>query len=330
MSHELDFTTGQAAIAYRGNVPWHGYGFEMPANAPIETWLEAAKLNWEVRQRPVWTQLNEDTPTTKIERMRALVRSDTGDVLSVVGDKYKVVQPREVLEFFRDLVKDQGFEIETAGALAGGARVWALAKTGESFKAGKDDAVAAYLLLATSYDKKFATTAQFTGIRVVCNNTMTIALNQGEHQGDSTVFRVPHCTEFDAFSAKAQLGLLGGGWQQYQTDVQKLVATPISKDDAIKFFLELSGFDKAKTLEEQTTVNYFTRKLLTSYEHAPGQQLTSADGTLWGVVNAVTHFTDHVRRARDRGSRVNSSWFGPSAQMKRDAWDKAMELAEAA
>lgn len=331
--HNLDFSTGTAAIAYRGETPWHGYGFAMQPGASIEEWRKAAQLEWEIQRRRVFTRQKPDSPMIEIPGMDALVRSDNGHVLSVVGDRYKVVQPAEVLEFFRDLVKDQGFEIETAGALADGARVWALAKTGDTFKLGGVDPVMSYLLLATSYDKKFATTAQFTSVRVVCNNTLTMSLANTDSRvadGDTSVFRVPHCTTFDAAVAKGSLGLLGSTWSRFTHDIDRLARTPISKEDAIKFFLELTGFDQAKTADDQSKPTYLAKKLLQSYVHGPGQQLSTAEGTLWGVVNAVTHFTDHMRRASNNGTRLNSAWFGTSAGMKRDAWNKAIELADAA
>jgi phage/plasmid-like protein (TIGR03299 family) len=328
--HMIDFTTGSAAIAYRGDVPWHGFGFEMPANAPIEKWLEAAKLEWKVLRRPIWTQVMDGADKIPIDSMRGLIRSDTGSILSVVSEGYKVVQPAEILEFFRDLVKDHGFQIETAGALSDGKRVWALARTGENFNIGGTDPIKAYLLLATSYDKQFATTAQFTSVRVVCNNTIQIALQQGLGADSTSVFRVPHNSVFDPSLVKHKLGIVGDSWNQFTSDVTKLAGTPISKEAAIQFFLELNGFDEAKTVDEQSKVIYLTKKLVNAYEQGPGAQLDTAKGTLWGAVNAVTFFADHQRRAHDAGSRMNSAWFGPSSVLKRQAWDKAMAIAEAA
>lgn len=327
MAHLLDFTTGDAAIAYRGDVPWHGFGFEMPANAGIDEWLTAARLNWSVKRRPIWTQVSDDADKIELPKMNALVRSDNGGILSVVSDRYKVVQPVEILEFFRDLVKDQGFEIETAGALADGKRVWALAKTGDSFNLGGKDPIRQYVLLATAYDKQFSTTAQYTGVRVVCNNTITLAIQQGEGQSSETVFRVPHHSTFDPSVAKQALGLLGASWQQFTSDATKLAGTPISKEDAIKFFLELTGFDAAKTFEEQGKVTYLSKRILEGYLGGPGSELDTAQGTLWGAVNAVTFFTDHRRRASNSGTRINSAWFGESSLLKRAAWDKAMAMA---
>lgn len=110
-----------------------------------------------------------------------LMRSDTEEALSVVSGDYHMVQPKEVLEFYRDLVATCGYSLETAGALNGGKKVWALARTGMAEGIGDkgqdQDQLAAYLLLATSCDKTLATTVAFTSIRVVCQNTLSFAAN---------------------------------------------------------------------------------------------------------------------------------------------------------
>jgi phage/plasmid-like protein (TIGR03299 family) len=90
-----------------------------------------------------------------------------------------VVQPREVLEFYRDLTEVAGYELETAGVLKAGRKFWALARTGKSAALKGNDVVNGYLLLATSCDGTLATVAMPTTVRVVCNNTLTIALRDG-------------------------------------------------------------------------------------------------------------------------------------------------------
>ena len=111
----------------------------------------------------------------------------------VRGQRYQVVQPKAVLEFYRDLTEISGFELETAGVLKEGKKFWALAKTGKEAALKGNDLVKGYLLLATSCDGTLATTATPTTIRVVCNNTLTIALN-----GATSAIKVPHSTSFDA------------------------------------------------------------------------------------------------------------------------------------
>lgn len=345
MSHELDFTKGVAAIAYTGDTPWHGYGQRLTPGDSLEKWIEEAGMDYTVLESPIYhnrwiTNKDKDSPIQdlraaalnpysfkQIPGKKILTRSDTDDILSVVTDRYKLVQPREVMEFFRDLIEGMGFEMHTAGVLKDGNRVWALAKTGKDFSIN-GDVVEGYLMLATSYDGKFSTTAQFTSIRVVCWNTLSWSLDAGENSNYGVV-KIPHTTEFDAQAVKRELGLLGDindkGWNQFQDNVTKLSEFKVSKKQAVEFFLELLGVeDGAEGRQLQTT-----KKLLAFYESGPGAQFISSHNTTWGLVNAVSYFTDHARRGRtDR--RFDSASFGSGAQLKAQAFNKALELANAA
>lgn len=343
--HEIDFTKGIAAIAYTGDPPWHGYGQVLEEGLPLERWIIEAGMNYKVIQRPVAFINNHHidntgvtltdseiltTPPsfTTIPNRKALCRSDTGDQLSIVSKNYKVVQPKAIMEFFRDLIADQGFTMHTAGVLADGKRVWALAETGKDFTIKGVDKLAAYLLLATAYDGQFSTTAQFTSIRVVCNNTLGFSLDQGEKSSQGVV-RIPHLSTFVPQNVKGELGLLGeGGWTKFQSNVIKLSEVTVTKRQAVEFFLELLGVTEEEAASGKQLIN--AKKLIAFYESGPGSQFTTAKNTTWGLVNAVTYFTDHGRRARDNGTRFNSAAFGAGAKMKQDAFSSALKIAEAA
>jgi phage/plasmid-like protein (TIGR03299 family) len=266
-------------------------------------------------------------PKIKIPNRKALLRSDTNGVLSIVSDNYKVVQPREVMYFFEDMITRLGFEMHTAGVLADGNRVWALAKIGKDFTLNGVDQVGGYLLFATSYDGKFSTTAQFTSIRVVCHNTLSWSLGVGEQQATGIV-RIPHSAEYCPEEVKQQLGLMGDtGWVSFKDNVTKLADFKVTKRQAIEFFLELLGVDEEKASGRQLQS---TKKLISFYESGPGSEFITSKNTTWGLVNAVTYFTDHGRRAQNNGTRFNSASFGAGAQLKEKAFSKALALADAA
>ena len=128
MSHDLDESTGKPAMAYVGEKPWHGLGQELPPGQDIDRWVKAAGLDWDIEMLPVRYQMNDQSYVMS-DRF-VLARSDTQAALSVVSGDYRVVQPKEVLEFYRDLVEERHYKLETAGALDGGRKVWALARTG--------------------------------------------------------------------------------------------------------------------------------------------------------------------------------------------------------
>lgn len=343
MSHELDFTKGVAAIAFTGDVPWHGYGQVMEEKQPLEVWIARAGMDYEVIERPVvWnpylTQEDLDEPKAINSRSREfsnfkavsnrklLVRSDTHDALSIVSNRYKILQPKDVMEFFRDLIGDMGFKMHTAGVLGDGKRVWALAETGKEFAVKGTDRIGGYLLLATSYDGTFSTTAQFTSIRVVCNNTLSWSLQAED--GNRGSVKIPHATTFVPEDVKGQLGLLGDGWEEFQTNVIKLSEVTVSKRQAIEFFLELLGVTEEEAVKGKQLQT--VKKLLAFYQSGPGSEFISSKNTTWGLVNAVSFFTDHGRRAQTNGTRFNSAAFGDGAKLKAKAFDKALELADAA
>ena len=175
-------------MAYVGAEPWHGLGNHLPAKQPIEVWQKEAGMNWTIHESPVrfmGDSIGSLGSIHSFEDQKVLYRSDTKEALSVVSQRYQVVQPREVLEFYRDLTDVSGYELETAGVLKGGKKFWALAKTGQSTVLKGNDQVRGYLLLATSCDGSLATVATPTTIRVVCNNTLSIAVN-----GQRNIFSV--------------------------------------------------------------------------------------------------------------------------------------------
>ena len=169
-------------MAYIGDEPWHGLGHKLQPKQPIEVWAQQAGMQFDIKEAPVRFMTEEIGSLGAIHSYadnKVLYRSDTKAPLSVVSSRYQVVQPREVLEFYRDLTQISGFELETAGVLKGGRKFWALARTGDSAVIRGDDVINGYVLLATACDGTLATTAQFTSIRVVCNNTLAIVAMTG-------------------------------------------------------------------------------------------------------------------------------------------------------
>ncbi len=328
MSHDLDYSTGKPAMAYVGQVPWHGLGEQLPPGQPIETWIEAARLNWHIHTLPVHFHF-QGHDRIMPDRF-VLARDDTGDALSVVSGDYQVVQPREVLEFYRDLVAERHYTLETAGALAGGRKVWALARTGlvRDVAGNPADKLGAYVLLATSCDKSLATTATFTSIRVVCQNTLGFAfkdvkMNERRH------IKIDHMTKFDPRPVKEQLGLIDAAWSRFMGRIDPMARYPL-KGPAVQKFVE-SLFLSDKDIEEGKSPGNAKYKeinqIMSLFESARGQDLATAKGTLWGAVNAVTNYVDHVRTTRSV-ERIDSAWFGTGAALKEKAWDRAMELIE--
>lgn len=312
MAHQIE------TMAYKGETPWHGLGNPLTDKQPIEVWLREAGMDWEIQSSPVH-YLTASTAETYADA-KVLFRSDTGAGLSVVSNRYQVVQPREVLEFYRDLVDLGGFDLETAGVLKGGKKLWALARTGQDTVLKGGDLVQGYLLLATACDGSLATTAQFTSVRVVCNNTLQMAT------GDSTgAIKVPHSTKFDADKVKQQLGIGINHWQSFIGDIRKLTERPVHPFEARRYLVEVLG-DPELSFHRQPNLKVLNHVFGLYTGHGMGSTMKSANDTAWGLVNAVTQYVDHERRARNSDNRLDSAWFGMGAAIKQKALDEAMLL----
>lgn len=311
------------SMAYAGATPWHGIGTSLSPHQPIEVWAREAGMDWRIESSNVCfvagtSRLGALHP---FPGQKVLYRSDTKAPLSVVSDRYQVVQPAEILEFYRDLIEAGGFELETAGVLKEGRKFWALARTGQSVTLKRKDRVEGYLLLATACDGTLATTAQFTSVRVVCHNTLALALGRG--QG---AVKVPHRSQFDPDKVKLELGLAVSSWGDCTDRIKALADCHVRPKAVEAYFrqvLKLPASNGNRNARPARTLKAMHELF---HGRGMGSDLASANGTAWGLVNSVTEFVDHHRRARSHDHRLDAAWFGQGASLKQRAWDEALKL----
>lgn len=319
MAHLIDMTNGRANMAYVGERPWHGLGQELTAAADLDQWRVEAGLNWSAMRAEVLYR--DPAGCEHASGDEVLYRSDNCAPLGIVSPSYKIVQPREVMEFFRDLTERQGFTMETAGCLDGGRKAWALARTGQDFRLMGQDQVKAYVLLATSFDGTLATRAQFTSVRVVCNNTLRVSL--GERAG---AISIPHSTEFHADRVKVDLGLLESAFEDFHVHACALAQRKVSKPEAVKFLLDILA-DGEPIEELSTRKANIVQNVFNLYNGSGmGAGFTSSQGTAWGLVNAITQYVDH-EQGHNVNNRFRSAQFGLGADLKVHAWGQALKLA---
>ncbi len=333
MAHELDFSTGRAAIALRGGAQsaWHGFGETIEPGDDIDTIVRKAALEWNVVKAGLFYVDPTDGKNREWPGTFATVRTDTGEALGKVsGSRYHIVQPREVVTFYRDFLSDNGLAIETAGALKGGRIVWALASLGPDFKhlGPGGDATQGYVRLQTSFDGSRKTTLTPTTIRQVCANTERMI----EASSSGAQFSVAHTSAFDD-SAKAELsaafGLLGDQFKVTADYWNALQARKVTDAEAREFFLALLEVDPADVLREMNGKPVLSGKmrgaleaLAAAYKRAPGAALAGANGTAYGLLNAVTYYADHAATVRDTAAdgetmaRIASSWYGTGSSLK--------------
>ncbi len=314
-------------MAYVGATPWHGLGNQLVPKQPLDVWAKQAGMDWSIRETPVCYRTNGidiDHAVLTYEASKVLYRSDTGTALSVVGDRYKVVQPRDVLEFYRDLTEVFGYELETAGVLKGGRKLWALARTGQDASIKGQDTVRGFLLLATSCDGTLATVATPTTVRVVCNNTLAIALKRA-----ANAVKVPHSTTFNPMAVKKQLGIATSQWDAFLYRIQLMSSRKVKASEASTYFDNVLNLPSTPPATAAPANGRALKRMLDLFDgQGRGAELSTAKGTTWGLLNAVTEFVDHERRARSRESRLDSAWFGPGATLKQRALDLALDMLE--
>ena len=327
MAHMIDETTGRAAIAYAGTTPWHGLGQVLTPDSTIEQWTQEAGLGYTVLESAVEYISPAVTGHQVWPDRKVLHRSDTGAPLAVVSKDYKTVQPAEVMNFFQKLLSLGGFQMETAGALSHGKRVWALARVGDGAEVVDGDMVRPYLLLGTSYDGTMATIAKFTAIRVVCNNTITPAVNSTNDELNKgylkSAVRVLHSERFDADAVRLQLGIVANQFERFMVESRKLAHVDMSFADADLFVKELLKPYHTGKLDITDTKAY--KRVIELWQGrtigADILQHAGVSGSRWSMLNAVTQLVDH-ERGRSDNTRLESAWFGTGSAIK----NRALEL----
>jgi phage/plasmid-like protein (TIGR03299 family) len=319
-------------MAFVGEVPWHGMGVEVPSNLTPDEMLIKAGLNWTVSTRPMFYKpvapgldAGDAAITEKVDEHFALVRDSDNRLLDVVGHRYKPTQNREAFDFFDKFIKECKLQLHTAGSLCGGQYVWALAKDTKQLMVAANDQVDSYVLLMSPHKLGRSLIAQHTTVRVVCQNTLNLAMQQGK-----AAFRMSHAKTFDA-TAKAEaaevLGLIHASMKQFGEHGKFLASKKANILDVRQFFGAVFDLEDEAIDNDNNRANGLMGKLLGAYAGgAPGSTLPSAKGTWWGALNAVTYVLDH-KTGSDKERSLRENWLGYRGNLKRDALTIALEMA---
>lgn len=311
MSHEVE------TMAYTNEVPWHGLGVSVEKAPDVKKMLKLAGLDWTVSKKPILAQVG-DKKTVHIPDAFALMRDKDSKVLDVVGKQYTPVQNTEAFEFFKEFVEAGDATMETAGSLREGRYVWGLAKLGKSFKLKGNDQVNGYLLLASPHQQGKSMLMKTTGVRVVCMNTMSMALadKKGEH-------RHAHRTAFDKVAiakAKEALGIARDQFEEFAENAKRLQAKTMTRTDALEVLAPIYQPDFNGNVEElmkdwdKLAAPRITL-VMDALEKAPGAQ----PGNAWGVLNAVTYYSDHIA-SRSSDKRLSNAWMGKTSREKEKVY----------
>lgn len=300
MAHNIE------TMAYTNEKPWHGLGTEVDKKQTIPQMMKAAAIDWVVNKTPIHLP-NSKAP---IKDRFALTRSTDNRVLDICGKSYVPHQNADLFKFFKEYVEAGSAYLETAGSLRNGEMVWGLANLNSSFKLGKEDEVKGYLLVLAPHIVGKSSIAKLTTVRVVCNNTLDIALK------DSTpTFKLPHRTEMTdevIQQAKEQLGIARESIQEFKETAVQLKAMKLTQPELV--YAVSSVFEEEPT-NKLDALSRTSNLILDINKHAPGQALAGPN-TGWGLLNAVTYWADHVA-SRTQDKRLQNAWLGKTNKKKK-------------
>lgn len=324
MAHELCTVNGRTAMMYVGEVPWHGLGTRLEAPATAREAIQAAGLDYEVALADLTT-----TGGIPVTSRKAVIRTDTDDVLGVVGDRYRPIQNAECFAFLDSVVADGALRYHTAGAFRKGEKIWMLAKLPGHIRVRySDDITEKYLLLSNSHDGSSALRAFFTSIRVVCANTLTMADREGRGEGISIRHLGNLTTKIR--QAREVLGIAARYFDDLDGQFDFLARHYPN-------YAQVSGFFKTLVPDPEegnpTRARNTRDELFRLFEGGRGQDIPEIKSTSYAAFHAVIEYVDHFRPTRaktefDRASnRLESAWFGSGSQLKRKALQLALEMA---
>jgi phage/plasmid-like protein (TIGR03299 family) len=321
MAHNLLIQNGQASMFYINEVPWHGLGVKLNGPATAQEAIQAANLDWPVIKLPL-TAGSKHIPVPDkfaVVRKTGNLVQKSDPVLGVVGKDYTPLQNRDAFRFFDPIVGQDAAVYHTAGALGLGERVWILAKLPGHIRVAKDDISEKYLLLSNSHDGKSSVQIKFTPVRVVCQNTLTLAL------GDGQAYRVIHHADIRSKleSAHQMLGLINDRFDEMEETFQAMSRVKMDSnrlsDYLATVYPEVKETDKMELVKRDRSWSEFF------FDQGRGNRLPGVAGTLWAAFNGVTEWQDHRKSRQNENQRLVSSWFGGAYQTKARAYGIAVD-----
>jgi phage/plasmid-like protein (TIGR03299 family) len=323
MSHNLMIQNGRASMFYVEDVPWHGLGTRLDRPATAQEAIQTANLDWTVRKLPLHATVEGRQIT--VPDTYAVVRDDPSHppVLGVVSKDYTPLQNSEAFGFFDPIVGENAAVYHTAGALGQGERIWLLAKLPRLFRIAGDDVAEPYLLLTNGHDGKSSVTVKFTTVRVVCQNTLTLALHGGES------FRVVHTTDVKhrLRGAGHLLARIQRRHDTLEASMKTMARVQVNRSRLAEYLTQV--FPDGDPADEAAVLRARRSREWSEYffDQGKGNRLPGVRGSVWAAFNGVTEWLDHRKTRQNPHQRLTSIWFGDNYRTKARAFELADEKA---
>lgn len=325
MAHQIEIVDGVAKTFYVGEVPWHGLGVKLDSPPTIKEAIVLAGLDWEVSTKQLYAEgvdgLRLQAPA------KAVVRSTDQSVLGVVGENYTPVQNSTAFDFFQPAVDSGLVSLETAGSLHEGKRIWILAKlTGQETEIVEGDVVNPYVLLSNGHDGKCSIEVGPTAIRVVCQNTLSIA------QKRSKLLKVRHTknVELGLLEIQAALDFQKNEFRASIESMRRMAAYGVDSKTIKEYIKEVfePEIQIRATSEDSAEKSYekLSAKIIPLFENGRGNNLPGVKNTMWALYNSVTEYLTH-ERGREVDTRIENLWFGLAKKTSERAFEVAQKMA---
>lgn len=322
---------GKEEFFAAGSTPvWHRIGQRVDRALSSHAALKMAALDWTVESRPLFVD-GKDGAVPEISTHKAIVRTDLETILGVVGRKYQPVQNVQTFEWLDEVIGPGKAVYETAGSLHGGKLVWALVRLPGGLRiANTDDVVKPFILVANSHDGSVAFRALNTSIRVVCQNTLTLALRSAGPDSIS----IKHTESIHDRLADAQevLGLSIAKHREFELQMNGLAKLRMTKRAFGSYLDRVLGPVPQPTEQDPEPEASAARLQVTANFDHELQSLKGVKHSAWAAFNAVSQYVDWERPTRGSAStrderRFESMMLGAGADLKRRAWAEALKLA---
>ena len=332
MAHELESVNGETAFASFREPAWHGLGTVFTEEVSTAQMLKKAKLDkWNVRLEDVEIPagMDSDKGYSFVVRDNPFIKGNK-DVLGVVGERYVPLQNEELFDF-ADNILDAGGRWETAGSIKNGRVVFgslALERETVLDPSGVSDKVNTYLLVNTSHDGSIAIQASITPVRVVCANTLNLALGKG-NRGVKQSFKIRHTQTANGKvqAAREALGLANKYLDEFDKMANEMIQNEVSKAKFDEIVLAL--YPKPEK-DSKGAVKKWENKLDIINSIYVGSTNGMIAGTAWGVANALTERLDWYRSSRGGNNEsilASASGFDPMINAEKNRIFKAVQLA---
>jgi phage/plasmid-like protein (TIGR03299 family) len=301
---------------YTRTKPWHGLGTMVMEAPTSKQALELAGLDWRVVQKPI-----ETADGILIPGFKANLRETDNQVLGVVTDRYKVVQNEDAFAFTDELL-GEGITYETAGSLQNGRRTWILARLPQQYIISGDE-ITPYLVFMNSHDGTGAIKAAMTPVRVVCQNTLNLALSTAKRSWSTN-----HVGDIKGKMDDARNTLLYAS--AYMSELGKAIDAlnrqKLSDRKVYEYIDALFPLIDNATDQQKKNLLRMKEDMKARYFDAPDLQYV--DKNAYRFINAVSDFATHTKPLRER-SNYRESLFARTVDGNAMI-DKAYEMTKAA